>query len=191
MENSIFNLVYRKLRFFVFCVSAYQLMKYRRDFNMNTINYQQMLHSNTIFLDIHADDRNSLFDQISFLLQKRGYVKNSYSNALKERENAFPTGLSTKYLPIALPHTEPINIKKPFIAMVKNDYPVEMLQMGTNEVIKVQFFFFLGITKSSHQVILLQKFMQLLKKQGFSEGLQKINSSSKMYQFLTKAFLQS
>lgn len=158
---------------------------------MNTINYQQMLHSDTIFLDMHADNRNSLFDQVSFLLQKKGYVKNSYTNVLKERENAFPTGLSTKYLTIALPHTDPVNIEKPFIAMVKNDHPVEMLQMGTNEAIKVQVFFFLGITKSSSQVILLQKFMQLLKKQDFSEGLQKINSSSKMYQFLTKAFLQS
>jgi PTS system galactitol-specific IIA component len=94
---------------------------------MTDINYKEMLHEDTIFLTIDANDRDDLFEQIAERLNKLGYVKDSYAEALKKREDEFPTGLVTKYLSIALPHVDPENINKPFIAAVKNAKPIHML----------------------------------------------------------------
>lgn len=156
---------------------------------MSEINYHEMLHQDTIFLDIDAENSDQLFEQVGSKLKQLGYAKDSYIDALKKREKEFPTGLVTKYLPIALPHVDPENINKPFIAAVKNSKPIHMLQMGSNEDMEAQYFFFLGITDSSHQVVLLQKFMQLLQDQKFADNLTSQTDPEGMYQFLTKAFI--
>ncbi|MGZ7153780.1 PTS sugar transporter subunit IIA, partial [Streptococcus pyogenes] len=66
-------------------------------------------------------------------------------SALLDRESHFPTGLKTKFLNIALPHTDPEVIKKPFIYIVRIDNPITMLQMGDNSEMLCQNFLFLGI----------------------------------------------
>ena len=156
---------------------------------MSAINYKDMLHKETIFLDIDAKDSDQLFEQVGARLKDLGYAKDSYVEALKSREKEFPTGLVTKYLPIALPHVDPENINKPFIAAVRNSQPIHMLQMGSNEDMEAQYFFFLGITDSSHQVVLLQKFMQLLQDKKFADELTSQTSKEGMYDFLTEAFI--
>lgn len=155
---------------------------------MSGVNYEDMLHEDTIFLDIDAENSGQLFEQVGAKLESLGYAKDSYIIALKEREKEFPTGLVTKFLPIALPHVDPENINRPFIAAVKNSKSIHMLQMGSNEDMETQYFFFLGITDSSHQVILLQKFMELLRDEKFANGLTSQDNPKGMYEFLTKAF---
>jgi PTS system galactitol-specific IIA component len=61
--------------------------------------------------------------------------------------------------------------------------------MGSNEDMKAQYFFFLGITDSSHQVVLLQKFMLLLRNKNFTDELTSQTDPKKMFEFLKKAFL--
>lgn len=156
---------------------------------MATIDYKEMLHEDTVFLDLNASDRKELFTKIGARMKKLGYVKDSYVDALNKREEEFPTGLMTKYLPIALPHVDPEHINKPFIAAVKNSKPVHMLQMGSNEDMEAQYFFFLGITDSSHQVILLQKFMKLLQDERFADQLKAAKTSKEMYEYLKKEFI--
>lgn len=48
---------------------------------MTDINYKEMLHEDTIFLTIDANDRDDLFEQIAERLNKLGYVKDSYAEA--------------------------------------------------------------------------------------------------------------
>lgn len=117
-----------------------------------------------------------------------GYVKSSYQVALNSREDEFPTGLITKFLPIALPHADPENVNKAFIAVARNNQEIPMLQMGSNEEMRTKYFFFLGITDSSHQVILLQKFMQLLQDKEFVDKLVSANSVDEVYSLLDEYF---
>lgn len=153
-----------------------------------SLDYKNMLHKDTIFLDVDVNNRDELFATISSKLEDLGYVKSSYSNALSTREDEFPTGLITKYLPIALPHADPENVNEAFIAVVKNSKKIHMLQMGTNEDLEAQYFFFLGITDSSHQVILLQKFMQLLQDKNFVDSLVAVTNENDMFNLLSKFF---
>lgn len=155
---------------------------------MTTIDYKNMIQKDCIFLNLKDADRHELFEQVGEKLKHIGYVKDTYVDALNEREAEFPTGLMTKYLPISLPHVDSVNVNRAFIAVVKNDKPIHMLQMGSNEDMQCEYFFFLGITDSSHQVILLQKFMQLLRDKSFVDRLICINNVDDMFEFMQEKF---
>ena len=99
---------------------------------MTTIDYKNMIQKDCIFLNLKVADRHELFEQVGEKLKRIGYVKDTYVDALNEREAEFPTGLMTKYLPISLPHVDSVNVNRAFIAVVKNDKPIHMLQMGSN-----------------------------------------------------------
>lgn len=109
---------------------------------------------------------------------------------MNKREDEFPTGVVTEYLPIALPHANPVNVKKPFVAVVQLKQPIHVLQMGLNEDEETQTFFFLGIVKETQnlQVKLLQRFMQLMNSKEFVEKFKDANGSTQMYQLLTEEF---
>lgn len=53
---------------------------------MSEINYDEMLHQDTVFLDIDANNSDQLFEQVGAKLKELGYAKDSYVDALKKRE---------------------------------------------------------------------------------------------------------
>lgn len=98
--------------------------------------------------------------------------------------------MNTQYLPIALPHANPENVKKAFIAVVKTAGKVKMKQMGTNEDMETKYFFFLGIVKEKQdlQVKLLQRFMQLMNDESFVSSFKKLLKPEEVYEFLVDRF---
>lgn len=152
--------------------------------------YSDLFDKKLIFWNVEANDRKSLYFQIAQKLNNYGIVKDSYYNALSKREDEFPTGLKTNFLPIALPHANPENVNQAFIAVVKTLNNIPMKQMGTNEVMSVKYFFFLGITSEEQdlQVKLLQRFMQLMNDQAFVNSFKMLEDPSEVYQFLVERF---
>lgn len=153
-------------------------------------DYSNLFDKELIFLDVNASDRNDLYEKVSEKLEVLGFVKDSFSEALIKREDEFPTGVITQYLPISLPHANPENVNKPFIAVVQTKDTIKVQQMGTNEEEKTKNFFFLGIVKETQdlQVKLLQRFMQLMNDQEFVMDFKKMNNSADMYDYLINNF---
>ncbi|VJH02042.1 phosphoenolpyruvate-dependent sugar phosphotransferase system [Streptococcus pneumoniae] len=69
--------------------------------------YKMMLQPDLIRLDCSVSKHTELFQMVGKELEEKGYVTNQYLEALLEREQRFPTGLKTRFLNIALPHTDP------------------------------------------------------------------------------------
>lgn len=153
-------------------------------------NYSNLFDQKLIYWDVDASDRTDLYKKIAQNLEDLGVVKSSYCDALTKREDEFPTGLKTQYLPIALPHANPENVNKAFIAVVRTKKEIFMKQMGTNEEMTTKNFFFLGIVleKQDLQVKLLQRFMQLMNNQSFVNEFKKLENPSDVYQFLVRRF---
>ncbi|AVK64033.1 PTS galactitol transporter subunit IIA [Lactobacillus sp. CBA3606] len=152
------------------------------------MDYQTMLKPELIFLNVDAEDRIDLYQQVAKELLKLGYVKDSYESALNQREDEFPTGVVSDLISIALPHANPENIYKPFVCVVTTRKPIPMLQMGYNTEEQAKVFFFLGITHADDQLILLQKFMALIQDPIFVKHLDKIHDNAEMFTYLTKEF---
>lgn len=122
----------------------------------------------------NASSFDELVDQIAKVLSDE-YVKDSYAEAVKAREQEFPTGLKTQNLNIGIPHTDPDHILKPFVFFAKNESKIDIRQMGDNEPMESEYFFFLGIKDSKSQVGLLSELMELFMNEDFVEKLTKAN----------------
>lgn len=148
--------------------------------------YKMMLQPDLIRLDCSVSKHTELFQMVGKELEEKGYVTNQYLEALLEREQRFPTGLKTRFLNIALPHTDPEVIKEPFIFVVRNDKELNMLQMGDNSDTPCQNFLFLGIKDPKSQVGLLAKLMEIFSQEEFVQNFAQIKDGSEMYELLNQ-----
>ncbi|HII4415057.1 TPA: PTS sugar transporter subunit IIA [Clostridium perfringens] len=121
-----------------------------------------MIEKELIFLDFFANDYNDFFDKISDILYEKGYVKETFKNAIKKREEEFPTGLQVESLGIAIPHTYSLHVNKPGIVFVRFDKSIVFKSMDGNGTVNVEMAFVLLVTDKNKQVPLLQKLMGLV-----------------------------
>ena len=72
-----------------------------------------------MFFDFDADTYVDFFEKLSDILLKKGYVKESWLQAITDRERNFPTGLMFETIGVAIPHVDPQHIVRPYIAIIK------------------------------------------------------------------------
>ena len=77
-----------------------------------------------VFFDFEASDRVDFFTKMSQILMDKGYVKESWLDAIMTRESNYPTGLAFEHISVALPHVDPEHLVKPYIAVIKPKEPV-------------------------------------------------------------------
>ena len=96
--------------------------------NKNTITIDQSL------IDIGIDDDNAekIILRLASLLEKKGYVKNTFAQAVVDREKIFPTGLPFQ-IGVAIPHTDAEHVITNAIALGTLYQPVKFFEMGTND----------------------------------------------------------
>ncbi|BCU81329.1 PTS galactitol transporter subunit IIA [Polycladomyces abyssicola] len=140
---------------------------------MGTI-FSDFFHRELIFTDVVYADREDLLEKISRYLWEKGFVKESFREAILERERKYPTGLRILPHHVAIPHIDPEHIKTPFIAMVRPKQSIEFIEMATHDqVIDARLVFVLGLKQSADQVELLQSLIELFMKQKVMDQLLK------------------
>ncbi len=77
-----------------------------------------------VFFDFEAKDRFEFFNKMSEILVEKGYVKDTWLDAILTREKNYPTGLQFEHIAVALPHVDPENLIKPYIAVIKPKEPI-------------------------------------------------------------------
>ena len=107
------------------------------------MEFYEMFKEELVSINVEVDSEEQLFSYVAKRLKEGRYVKDSYLEGITKREEEFPTGLITKNLNIALPHSDPEHIREPFIYVVRINNNVTVKQMGDNQEMKVKDFFFL------------------------------------------------
>ena len=77
------------------------------------------IYKELIQLDWEVKDQDEFFDKMTDKLLELGYVKDTFRDAIKTREANYPTALPVEPYPVAIPHSDPENIIKPFIACTR------------------------------------------------------------------------
>lgn len=72
-----------------------------------------LLKPELVFFDFEATDRIDFFTKLGEKLKEGGYVKDSWLDAILEREKNYPTGLECTSISVALPHVDPQHLNKP------------------------------------------------------------------------------
>ena len=83
-----------------------------------------------VFFDVDASTSDELFETLEPELKAKGYVKDSWLDAIKAREHSYPTGLECQAISVGIPHVEPEHIVKPYIAVIRNTRPIAFAPMG-------------------------------------------------------------
>lgn len=105
-------------------------------------------------------------DVLSYLanqLLEKGVVKESFKEALLQREREFPTGLPTEGFAVAIPHTEAkfVNENSLAISILANPVSFNMMGMPENQV-KVSIVFLLALKDSKGHLEMLKALMNVI-----------------------------
>lgn len=125
-----------------------------------------------IFLDKDYTDTTAFFAAISAALQQQGYVRDTFLPAITQREEEYPTALPTAPFAVALPHTDPEHIIRPFISVTRLVRPVAWCEMGSpDEVLQAHLVFVLGFVDHNSHLQVLQDLMESLTDEAFLRQL--------------------
>lgn len=115
-----------------------------------------------ILLDIEATTKEEVLTIMSKNLQDSGLVEESFSKAIIARESSFATGLPTKGVSVAIPHTDVEHVKQKTISVAVLRNPVNFGIMGDDEATTpVELVFMLAMDQADDQLTLLQRLMQI------------------------------
>lgn len=143
-------------------------------------DFKNMFSRDNVHLDLNFKGWKELFEFIGADLLKKGIVKESYTNAIIQREKEYPTGLPIKY-GVAIPHTYPEHVIKPCIVITSFKNNINFKEMGNGERdISCKYAFFLVVNKGEEQVILLQKLISMFTNDFVMENLIKSTDVDKV-----------
>jgi PTS system galactitol-specific IIA component len=115
-----------------------------------------------------------------------GFVEKTYWEDVYKREGAFPTGLPTQPVAIAIPHANPDRVIKNGIAIAVFDQPVKFRIMGSNEPDKldVPVVFMLALKDFKQQTAVIRDLLTLIQSKTIIQDIYEAASSSEIYQVI-------
>ncbi|WP_303122450.1 PTS sugar transporter subunit IIA [Actinomyces sp.] len=146
----------------------------------------ELFKHDLIRLNWEVDDRQEFFERIAAELLWAGYIRESFCEALVERERKYPTALPISPEAVAIPHSDVEHIIKPFIAPVRLTTPIAWREMGNDDVVHpVRFVFVLGFTQEDRHVEVLQILLQAFQDPCFMERLGRAQTPDEYYRVLS------
>ena len=145
------------------------------------------LKKELVWLDIDYSSKENLFQEVGKKLYEMGYVKDSFANALSEREKNFPTGLATEPFQVAIPHTDSIHVQKEAIACIRLLNPIKFRDVGDDEnEVDAEFVFVLCILEPEKQVDILKALVDTLSNEEIMRSIKTSENPDKVYEILTQ-----
>ena len=146
---------------------------------------KEYIREELVFLDLDSKDRSDLFQQLSAVLLKKGFVQESFHDFLSSREDEYPTGLELDGYNVAIPHGNPEFVKKPFIAVVRTAEDIQMYKMDNpDEAIPVHLFFVLGLNSGENHLTVLKTLLGHIQDEEFVSRILQAESASDVVQYI-------
>lgn len=130
------------------------------------------LDERLVFTDVQAGSRDEVIHFLAARLREHGLVRDSFAQALIDRENVYPTGLPTAVIRVAIPHTDVEHVISPAIAVARLATPVTFGEMGSRTgVVDVDLVMTLAVADKSAQLGLLQALIGMFSDQALMAQL--------------------
>ena len=142
-----------------------------------------------VFFDFEATDEWDFFKQMQRKLQYMGYVKEGWYDAITQREKSFPTGLQFEKIGIAIPHVDPENIVKPYIAVIKPKTTIDFAPMAdmVDHPVHTELIINLGLlAHAEDQVAVLQAMMGIFMDEEATADIMSRDSAEGIIEAITK-----
>ena len=104
--------------------------------------------------------------RIAGILNEQGYAKDTYAQAIVDREANFPTALDMSGLNVAIPHCDVANVNTAAFCMAVLQHPVDWHKMDEpDETCKVSVVVMLALTEAHAHLEMLQKVIAFVQDQ--------------------------
>lgn len=120
--------------------------------------------SEIIAIGIDQHTPEGIIRVLGNLMHIHGYVKDSFCDAVIEREKVFATGLPVEPMGVAIPHTDAEHVIKLGVAIGTLASPVKFGLMGSEEEIEVDLVFLLALDNCQLQILMLQSIAEFVNK---------------------------
>lgn len=132
---------------------------------MNKIkNKKIILSEDFVITDIKCTTCEEAISILAQSLINSKYVKDCFDEKVLEREKKFPTGLKTKSIGIAIPHTEPEFVNESTVAVGILKDPVAFRKMAKeNEEVQVKIIFLLALKDSNKHLNVLSDLIKIIR----------------------------
>lgn len=138
-----------------------------------------------IITDVIARDKNEVLLRMADHLHRLGYVKESYSQAVVDREACFATGLELGSYNVAIPHTDAEHVIKSAVSVAVLADEVNFGIMADDEsLIPVKLVFMLAMQTPHAQLKILQKLVAFLQNAENLENIVKERNRAVIRDFL-------
>lgn len=146
-----------------------------------------ILKNELILLDVEAQNQFNLLEKVAENLHQLGYVKDTYKNAVIEREKVFATGLPTLMGGVAIPHTDIQHVNTPAISIARLKNPVDFVIMGDDTAtVAVDLIFMLAMKEEHAQLELLQSLMGILQDEEALSFIKKAQTKEDIRKFVSE-----
>lgn len=121
---------------------------------------------NYLAVALSGENDKEVLEQMAEAFREENYVRDTYKNAIVQRELAFPTGLPMGEVNVAIPHTDPEHVNKAGFCLGILDKQVTFDVMGSEgEKVDVSIIFMLAIKRKEEQLENLQKLIAICQDQ--------------------------
>jgi len=121
----------------------------------------------------------------SKVLQEHGYVKESFTHGLLDRESKYPTGIPIPHCGVAIPHCDPQHVNQPAIMVATLKEPVPFRSMeDPDQNVMIEFIFCLAVEHAEDQIKLLPKIIQAFVSEENVKRARNCTTPDELFQFL-------
>jgi PTS system galactitol-specific IIA component len=132
---------------------------------------------------LEAESPDDVFVAMNDKLMRLGYVNDSYLENIRNREASYPTALPVTPYPVAIPHTDPVSVIKPFVAPVRLAHPVLWREMSDPTCeLSVGLLFMLGFHDPDGHIKLLQTLVKNFQDTDWVERVFAARSDEELYE---------
>lgn len=130
---------------------------------MDEFKIESLLDEDLVFLGMEAEDWVDVLRKLSAAAGEKGYVKDTYFDAVLERERLYPTALPTPVMKVAVPHAmERSHVVRPVIVVATLKKPIAFKEMGEGiSDVPVDAVFMLAVNGDKEQLTVLQKLVSM------------------------------
>lgn len=137
-------------------------------------------------LDLEANTVTDVLTRLSDRLIAEGYVKESFTQAILERETEFSTGLPGLGRGVAIPHADPEHVNASVIAVGILRNPVQFKMMGNHdETIEVEVVFMLALKESHSHMSVLQSLMDVIQNESLLKQIKEAATQDTLLQLMS------
>jgi galactitol PTS system EIIA component len=148
------------------------------------------LSENNIVFFKNSSSKLDVLSNLAQCLYSSGFVRESFLQAVQDRETIFPTGLPTEPYGVAIPHTDFEHVVSNSLAVGLLKDPVEFVEMGSSDgkLIKVNLVIMLAVAEKESIIPVLRKLITILKDHQLLNDILVTKNSGELFSLLMKEF---